>query len=93
MVLARNWFGHVSEQAIEAQLYTAGLPDPDLLIRSGGEMRISNFLLWQVAYSELYVTATPWPEFGEDDLNAAIAEFNKRQRRYGLTGGQVGEAK
>jgi len=83
----------VSEQAIEAQLYTAGLPDPDLLIRSGGEMRISNFLLWQVAYSEFYVTATPWPEFGEDDLNAAIAEFNKRQRRYGLTGGQVGEAK
>jgi len=82
----------VTEEDIEAQLYTAGLPDPDLLIRSGGEMRISNFLLWQVAYSEIYVTETPWPEFGEEELMAAIAEFNKRQRRYGLTGVQVEEA-
>ncbi len=71
----------IDEDAVEAELYTAGLPDLDLLIRSGGEMRISNFLLWQAAYSEIYVTDTPWPDFGEEELLAAIAEFNQRQRR------------
>jgi undecaprenyl diphosphate synthase len=79
----------VDEDAIEAELYTAGLPELDLLVRSGGEMRISNFLLWQAAYSEIYVTDTPWPDFGEKELLAAIAEFNRRQRRYGLTGQQI----
>lgn len=79
----------VDEAAIEAELYTAGLPELDLLVRSGGEMRISNFLLWQAAYSEIYVTDTPWPDFGEAELLAAIAEFNQRQRRYGLTGQQI----
>lgn len=79
----------IDGDAVEAELYTAGLPDLDLLIRSGGEMRISNFLLWQAAYSEIYVTDTPWPDFGEEDLLAAIAEFNQRQRRYGLTGQQI----
>jgi len=79
----------IDEDAVEAELYTAGLPDLDLLIRSGGEMRISNFLLWQAAYSEIYVTDTPWPDFGEEELLAAIAEFNQRQRRYGLTGQQI----
>jgi len=82
----------LSEQSISDKLYTAGLPDPDLLIRSGGEMRVSNFLLWQLAYSELYITEIPWPEFGEAELMAAIDEFNKRQRRYGLTGGQIEDA-
>ena len=63
--------------------YKLGVPDPDLLIRTGGEYRLSNFLLWQSAYSELYFTDKYWPEFGKDDLLAAIAEFNKRERRYG----------
>lgn len=79
----------VDEDAIEAELYTAGLPELDLLVRSGGEMRISNFMLWQAAYSEIYVTDTPWPDFGEEELLAAISEFNRRQRRYGLTGQQI----
>jgi len=79
----------IDEDAVEAELYTAGLPALDLLVRSGGEMRISNFLLWQAAYSEIYVTDTPWPDFGEEELLAAIAEFNQRQRRYGLTGQQI----
>ncbi len=79
----------VDESSVEAELYTAGLPELDLLVRSGGEMRISNFLLWQAAYSEIYVTDTPWPDFGEAELLEAIAEFNKRQRRYGLTGKQI----
>jgi undecaprenyl diphosphate synthase len=82
----------VTEQSITDKLYTAGLPDPDLLIRTGGEMRVSNFLLWQLAYSELYITETPWPEFGEVELMAAIDEFNQRQRRYGLTGSQIEDA-
>ncbi len=83
----------IDESAIESRLDTAGLPDPDLLIRAGGEMRISNFLLWQLAYSELYVTPTPWPDFGEAELMEAISEFARRQRRYGLTGNQIGDAR
>ena len=64
-------------------LYTAGLPDPDLLIRTSGEMRISNFLLWQISYAELYFTEKYWPDFKKEDLDLAIEEFNRRERRFG----------
>lgn len=67
----------------EQALYTANIPDPDLLIRTGGEKRISNFLLWQIAYTELYFSDRLWPEFEESDLHAAIADFSKRERRFG----------
>ena len=73
----------VDEDAIAARLYTAGLPDPDLLIRTSGEMRISNFLLWQIAYAELYVTDTLWPDFRRADLLSALLDFQKRDRRFG----------
>ncbi len=73
----------VTEEMIQSHLYTAGLPDPDLLIRTSGEMRISNFLLWQIAYSELYVTDTLWPDFGRTDLLKAILDYQKRDRRFG----------
>lgn len=79
----------VDDSAIESRLATAGMPDPDLLIRTGGEMRLSNFLLWQMAYSEIVVTDIYWPDFQRDDLESAIDQFNNRQRRYGLTGEQV----
>ena len=64
-------------------LYTAGTPDPDLLIRTSGEMRVSNFMLWQISYAELVVTERFWPDFGEADLIAALEEFAGRDRRYG----------
>jgi len=73
----------VDEQMIADHLYTAGLPDPDLLIRTSGEMRVSNFLLWQIAYAEIYVTETLWPDFRRLELYAALADFQKRERRYG----------
>jgi undecaprenyl diphosphate synthase len=73
----------VDEEMIAARLYTTGLPDPDLLIRTSGEMRISNFLLWQIAYSELYVTETLWPDFRRADLLTALLDFQKRDRRFG----------
>jgi undecaprenyl diphosphate synthase len=73
----------VDEEAIAARLYTAGLPDPDLLIRTSGEMRISNFLLWQIAYAELYVTETLWPDFRSADLLHAIQDYQARDRRFG----------
>jgi len=73
----------LDEELIAANLYTSGCPDPDLLIRTSGEMRISNFLLWQIAYSELYVTETLWPDFSRTDLLAAVLEYQKRDRRYG----------
>ncbi|MDP2981192.1 MAG: isoprenyl transferase [Candidatus Omnitrophota bacterium] len=73
----------IDEKMFSGKLYTAGQPDPDLLIRTSGEMRISNFLLWQISYAELYVTETLWPDFGEKDLNKAIEEYNKRDRRFG----------
>jgi len=74
---------HIDEELIEQNLYTAGQPDPDLLIRTSGEMRISNFLLWQIAYAELYVTETFWPDFKRIDLLRAITEYQKRDRRFG----------
>jgi undecaprenyl diphosphate synthase len=80
----------IDEQAIASRLYTAGLPDPDLLIRTSGEMRISNFLLWQIAYAELYVTDTLWPDFRRADLLHAILDYQKRDRRFG---GLTGEAR
>jgi undecaprenyl diphosphate synthase len=61
----------------------AGIPDPDLMIRTGGDMRVSNFLLWEIAYSEIYVTKTLWPDFREKDLIAAIEDYSKRKRRFG----------
>ena len=73
----------VTEESIAARLYTAGLPDPDLLIRTSGEMRISNFLLWQIAYAELYVTNTLWPDFKRSDLLTAILDYQRRDRRFG----------
>jgi len=73
----------LDEESISANLYTTSCPDPDLLIRTSGEMRISNFLLWQIAYAELYVTGTLWPDFGRRDLLRAILEYQKRDRRYG----------
>jgi undecaprenyl diphosphate synthase len=73
----------VDEELISANLYTSQSPDPDLLIRTSGEMRISNFLLWQIAYAELYITDTLWPDFGRTDLLKAILDFQKRDRRFG----------
>lgn len=70
-------------------LATAFMPDPDLLIRTGGELRISNYLLWQIAYSELYFSDVYWPDFSEDDLHRAIQSYQQRQRRYGKTEEQV----
>lgn len=81
----------LTEQAIAPYLSTAqiNMPEPDLFIRTGGECRISNFLLWQLAYAELYFTDKLWPEFNEQDLQMAFSDFAKRQRRFGMTGEQV----
>jgi len=79
----------IDERLFSDHLYTAGLPDPDLLIRTSGEYRISNFLLWQTAYTELYNTGTLWPDFTKKDLHRAIADYGKRERRFGLTRQQI----
>jgi undecaprenyl diphosphate synthase len=73
----------IDEQTISSHLYTAGMPDPDLLVRTAGEMRISNYLLWQISYAELYVSDVLWPDFSESDLHAAIRAFASRNRRFG----------
>jgi undecaprenyl diphosphate synthase len=73
----------ISEEEFERELLTSGIPDPDLLIRTSGEFRISNFLLWQVAYAELYVTPVLWPDFDRAELYSAILEFQNRERRFG----------
>lgn len=78
----------IDEQRFSAALDTAGLPDPDLLIRTSGEMRISNFLLWQLAYAELYFTEVLWPDFSAEELRRALDAFAARQRRFGLTAAQ-----
>jgi len=86
IVAQRNSEGRnvpVTEEEVSRHLYTAGLPDPDLLIRSSGEMRVSNFLLWQIAYAEILVTETLWPDFNRARLLEAFVEFQKRERRYG----------
>ena len=84
-LLAEN----ITEDTISKHMVTNFMPDPDLLIRTGGEQRISNYLLWQIAYSELYFCDTYWPDFSEDDLHKAIADYQHRQRRFGKTGAQV----
>ncbi len=80
----------IDHQVVSDHLYTAGQPDPDLLIRTGGEMRLSNFLLWQASYAEIYFTETMWPEFRRDAYLLALREYQRRERRFGLTGKQVG---
>jgi undecaprenyl diphosphate synthase len=84
--------GNVTEEEFAEKMYTAGLPDPDLLIRTSGEMRVSNFLLWQIAYAEIYVTETLWPDFNRARLLEAFVDYQKRERRYGGIGdGTVGK--
>jgi undecaprenyl diphosphate synthase len=79
----------ITEDMISRYLSTQNIPDPDLLIRTGGEYRISNFLMWQLSYSELYFTDVYWPEFREKNLYDAILDYQKRDRRFGKTGEQV----
>lgn len=83
----------INEEFISKHLVTSFMPDPDLLIRTGGELRISNYLLWQIAYSELYFCDTYWPDFAEADLHKAIASYQSRQRRFGKTEEQVEQEK
>jgi undecaprenyl diphosphate synthase len=79
----------INDKLVERYLSTAGLPDPDLLIRTSGEFRISNFLIWQLAYTEIFITAKYWPSFRRDELYAAIADYQKRERRFGMVSEQV----
>lgn len=79
----------LDEQVLSDRLYTKGQPDPDLFIRTGGERRLSNFLLWQVSYAELYFTEIKWPDFGREEFLGAVADFGIRQRRFGKTGSQL----
>jgi undecaprenyl diphosphate synthase len=81
----------VDEEKFGNYLSTSGIPDPDLMIRTSGEMRISNFLLWQMAYTELYITEILWPDFGKDDFYEAVIEYQRRERRFGKTSEQVTE--
>ena len=81
--------GSITEDTLTERLQTSFMPDPDLLIRTGGELRISNYLLWQIAYSELYFCDTFWPDFTEEDLHKAIESYQQRQRRFGKTEEQV----
>jgi len=81
----------ITEDTVSAFLVTSGLPDPALMIRTSGEKRISNFLLWQLAYAELYFTEKLWPDFGKEDFYKAVADFQKRERRYGKTSEQITE--
>lgn len=83
----------ITPDTISDNLATAAYPDPDLLIRTGGDFRISNFLLWQLAYAEIYVTPTFWPDFSKDDFYRAIIQYQSRERRFGLTGEQIQENK
>lgn len=80
---------NITEELFSNYLFTAGIPDPDLLIRTSGEHRISNFLLWQMAYTEIYITDTLWPDFKKKDLIEAILDFQSRERRFGLTSIQI----
>lgn len=81
----------VDERLFSSYLTTAGIPDPDLLIRTGGDLRVSNFLLWQIAYSEIYTTPTFWPDFSKDDFRRAVGNFGQRERRFGLTSAQLAQ--
>ena len=80
---------NINDELIESYLYTSNMPDPDFLIRTGGEFRISNFLLWQIAYSEIYFTKKYWPSFGKDDLILAIQDYQNRERRFGKESEQI----
>src|SRR5208337_3964011 len=80
---AKGAADRIDEEAFSKYLYTAGMPDPDLLIRTSGEMRLSNFLLWQLAYTELYVTETLWPDFRREAYQKALGDFSERERRFG----------
>jgi undecaprenyl diphosphate synthase len=82
-------FGEITEETLSRYMTTQDIPDPDLLIRTGGEYRISNFLMWQLSYSELYFTDTFWPEFREESLYKAVLDYQSRERRFGMTGEQV----
>jgi undecaprenyl diphosphate synthase len=77
------------ENVFSSYLFTAGIPDPDFLIRTSGEMRISNFLLWQLAYTELYFTGVNWPEFDRNELHRALRDYQSRERRFGRTSAQL----
>jgi undecaprenyl diphosphate synthase len=79
----------LDEKTFAAYLYAPDVPDPDLLIRTGAESRVSNFLLWQIAYAEIYNTDVMWPDFRAPNLEAAIADYQARERRFGMTGAQV----
>jgi undecaprenyl diphosphate synthase len=81
--------GKLDEKFFSGYLFTADLPEPDFLIRTSGEMRISNFLLWQIAYAELYFTEVNWPDFGKDEFYKALSNYQARERRFGLTSGQL----
>jgi len=83
----------IDEDTVEQHLYTAGLPAPELLIRTAGEMRLSNFLLWQISYAELYVTETLWPDFGRDEFMEALREFARRERRFGGLDGEQADGR
>jgi undecaprenyl diphosphate synthase len=83
--------GEINEDTVSAFLVTSGIPDPAMMIRTSGEKRISNFLLWQLAYAELYFTEKLWPDFGKEDFYKAVADFQKRERRYGKTSEQIAE--
>lgn len=78
--------GSIDADLLEGALYTAGLPDPDLLVRTSGEQRISNFMLWQLAYTEIHITATLWPDFNRDDFYSALLDYQRRERRFGEVG-------
>jgi undecaprenyl diphosphate synthase len=79
----------ISEETISHYLYTSGLPDPDLIIRTSGELRLSNFLIWQGAYAEYYTTPTYWPDFDKDEFRKALVEYSQRKRRFGMTDEQI----
>ncbi len=83
----------ITADTVSANLATADMPDPDLLIRTGGDMRVSNFLLWQIAYSEIVVTPTFWPDFSEQMFYEAIDQYHNRERRFGLTSEQINNEK
>ena len=84
-----NGSGELTEESFAEHLYTRGLPDPDLLIRTSGEMRLSNFLLWQLSYAEIYITKKYWPDFTKEDYAKAIREYQKRERRFGDVHGRA----
>lgn len=83
----------ITIDALSSRLYTRGIPDPDLLIRTSGEQRISNFMLWQLAYSELHISPVLWPDFTDEHYANALRDYSNRERRFGLTGAQISGSK